>query len=320
MEKKSRRWIFVENNKDSVKYAADVMRYMVYQVECGNEKKTKHVQGYVVWSAPRNMTWIKKHFSNTAHLEIARGTDEQNVAYCTKSETRIDGPYEFGERVKPGKRSDIHELRDEINKGKHWEQLVDDDRFVTLCAKYPKFIDRLHARNLSVKSATFREVLVTVLHGPAGTGKTSYVYSKHEANSVYKLDGWKKDSLWFDGYNGQDVLLIDDFYGWIKYSLLLKLLDGYQTRLEVKGGFTYAMWTKVYITSNKSPCEWYKNKGLTEALERRLHRVLLVEKNMVMAQRFVGNTRPQTQEKSPVELIDDEIECQLKLINVVSEG
>ena len=32
---------------------------------------------------------------------------------------------------------------------------------------------------------------------------------------------------------------------------MLNLLDGYRLRLPIKGGFTYAAWTKIFITSNQ---------------------------------------------------------------------
>ena len=69
---------------------------------------------------------------------------------------------------------------------------------------------------------------------------------------------WCPDSVeWWDGYDGDEILLIDDFYGQIKVARMLHLMRGYQCRLPIKGGFTYAMWQKVYITSNTHPNMWY---------------------------------------------------------------
>ena len=79
--------------------------------------------------------------------------------------------------------------------------------------------------------------------------------------------------VWWDGYMGEKTLIIDDFDGWISHNRMLGLLDGYQCRLAIKGGFTYARWTKVIITSNKRPESWYDGV-ITEALKRRLHVVI----------------------------------------------
>ena len=36
-------------------------------------------------------------------------------------------------------------------------------------------------------------------------------------------------------------------------------LDGYQLRLPIKGGHTYAYWNKVYITTNKPWENWHEH-------------------------------------------------------------
>lgn len=92
---------------------------------------------------------------------------------------------------------------------------------------------------------------------------------------VFLLDQPGGNNLWFDGYDGQSVLIIDDFSGWIKYRFLLRLLDGYQVRLEVKGSHTWAAWTEVYITSNVPPEGWYE-RGAPPELLRRLDEIVYV--------------------------------------------
>lgn len=76
--------------------------------------------------------------------------------------------------------------------------------------------------------------------------------------------------VWWDNYEGEDVILFDDFYGGVKHAYLLRLLDGYRMQLPTKGAHTWKGWTKVFITSNKPPQEWYKDPKGWPALERRL--------------------------------------------------
>ena len=66
------------------------------------------------------------------------------------------------------------------------------------------------------------------------------------------------------------MLLIDDFNGRIPIDELLRLLDGYRLMLETKGSMTMAQWTKVYITSNQRPEDWYPGCPQVPALMRRL--------------------------------------------------
>jgi len=69
-------------------------------------------------------------------------------------------------------------------------------------------------------------------------------------------------SLWFDGYLGQHVMLIDDFCGsrekWCKHSpqLLLNLLDPYGMQGQIKGGFTWLAHKVVFMTANFNTTEW----------------------------------------------------------------
>lgn len=78
-----------------------------------------------------------------------------------------------------------------------------------------------------------------------------------------------EDTFPFDGYDGEDAIIIDDFEGQLKYKHLLKILDGHQLRVNVKGGHRYARWTRVFITTNEEASGWYQ-RGLTPALQRRL--------------------------------------------------
>ena len=90
---------------------------------------------------------------------------------------------------------------------------------------------------------------VYLLWGTSGAGKTRYVHDMW-GEEVYTLAGQKP--LWFDGYDGQKVLLIDEFEGVEEFgrSNLLKCLDIYPYYAPVKGGFVCAQWEKVYITGN----------------------------------------------------------------------
>lgn len=87
------------------------------------------------------------------------------------------------------------------------------------------------------------------------------------------------NGIWFDGYSGQKAIVFDDFYGWIKCSAMLRLLDGYKSRLEYKGGFTWAGYTHVFITSNDAPETWYHNitPQAQCALLRRFNHIIQVD-------------------------------------------
>jgi len=81
--------------------------------------------------------------------------------------------------------------------------------------KYPNAFRLIRSELDFIEALKWRIMNVKVYWGPTGTGKTRKAMD-HE--SVYKLD--MANSLWFNGYNRQKRLVVDDFYGWIKYGHL----------------------------------------------------------------------------------------------------
>ena len=63
----------------------------------------------------------------------------------------------------------------------------------------------------------------------------------------------------FDGYNGEPVLLLDDFRSSIVFNDLLRILDRYPLRVNIKGSHSWACWTKVIISANIALSEQYPN-------------------------------------------------------------
>ena len=104
------------------------------------------------------------------------------------------------------------------------------------------------------KRKGFRAVETEVLSGPTGCGKTRRAM---ESDNVYKIEG--SSLQWWDGYEGESTILIDEYSNDVPITKLLNILDGYELRLPIKGGFTYANWNKVYITTNLKKSELHNN-------------------------------------------------------------
>lgn len=112
---------------------------------------------------------------------------------------------------------------------------------------------------------------VAVFYGAPGTGKSRQCAEMTEGRTVY----WKPHGQWWDGYNGQESVVIDDFYGWLPFNQLLNILDRYPLHVETKGGSVRFISKFVLITSNVHPREWYKEGFASgrcnyDALERRI--------------------------------------------------
>ena len=244
--------------------------YVKGQLEVGAESATPHLQAYAEFKGQQKMKRLIGLMKGM-HLEKRMGSQGQAIDYVTKMDTRTAGPWEHGKPRKQGERTDIKAASSAIKDGASWADLADEHPGVVM--KYTRGVGKLKSIYDKADSAAWREVDVDVIYGETGTGKTRGVLYDEDGSrkdGVYVLT-CASDTLWFDGYDGEQTLLIDEFTGWIKYAFLLRLLDGHQTRLPVKGGFGWARWTRVVLTSNAEPETWYK-RGMTPALRRRLHR------------------------------------------------
>ena len=196
----------------------------------------------------------KNYIGSTAHIEKSRGTPRQNKDYCTKSDTRICGPWEWGQcdTHQQGHRSDLDEVCTKITTGVSMRQIaVDHPVTYVRCQRGLQAL-----QHIVIESPTWRTITVTVLWGPTGCGKTRSAYES-TPSGLPKPYFVVMPAQWWDGYNGQDTIIFDDFYGQIRMADMLRYLDGYPVQLPVKGGFVWAQWTKVYITSNTDPDSWY---------------------------------------------------------------
>ena len=76
-----------------------------------------------------------------------------------------------------------------------------------------------------------RQVKVYVAWGTPGSGK-SYWADRFRPETTFTLPDQGRGTVWFDGYDGEKVLLIEDFEGKINYRSLLRYLDNYPLRVQ----------------------------------------------------------------------------------------
>lgn len=203
----------------------------------------------VIFNTNQRLSALKK-LCYKAHWEIMKGTTAQARDYCTKEETRVDGPWETGKFPDDGgKRSDLIAFAEAIKKNSMSSVF---DTHTHMILKYPRGFQLVSQHFLMKSSSEWRNVNVKVFWGSTGVGKTRLVHET-AGSDLYKVQVYP----WFDGYMGQKSILFDEFYGQIQVSHMLNLLDGYSLQLGVKGAFTAAAWTQVYITSNSPPSQWW---------------------------------------------------------------
>lgn len=251
---RGRHWVFTLNNyvESEVERlralpCPESVSYLVFGFEQG-ERGTPHLQGFVSFSAVKRLSQVKETVGVRAHIEIARGTPEEAAEYCKK-----DGKFEERGSLPLGRgsRSDLDTLARSIRSGASLSEI--QETFGGTYLRYRRSIrdevaDRVPPRDF--------QPTVKILWGPTGTGKTRSVYDFHNIEKIYKHDGGD----WFDGYDGHDIVLFDDYSGSdFKLTYLLKLCDRYPMRVPVKGSFVQFRPRVIYFTSNIDPNDWYSN-------------------------------------------------------------
>lgn len=263
----ARAWCFTLNNPPDG--PLDVgqlkhLRYAIWQKEVG-ESGTPHWQGYIEFSSPVRRSALGR-LGHGIHSEPRRGTRDQARDYCRKGETRSPdpdaGPHELGEwDTKQGARTDLERATSILRAGGRLRDIADVDPVVLV--KFGRGLERL--QQLWRPRVRRSNLKVYVLWGRTGTGKTKYVHDMWE-DDLYTLASQRP--VWFDGYAGERVLLIDEIQNFtegIPREFLLRILDVYPLMVPVKGGMVAAEWEKVYITSNSDPTLFWD-----EALKRRV--------------------------------------------------
>lgn len=269
---RNRCWCFTWNNypenwtkdiltEDFVTNIFGKFKYIIIGFEIG-ESGTPHLQGYIEFNSARWFTAIKKINPNI-HWEIRRGTPEQAIDYCKK-----DGNFvEYGEKpIGQGTRTDLLAMTYMLESGKSERDvlLAHGDKALRVVSNLTK------VKSLLREQKRNWEMDVRIYCGPPGTGKTRSVWDEFGVNNVYA----KMTGKWWDGYNFEPVVLIDDFDPDncfdMQYDFYLKLLDRYPVRVEYKGGSCEFCSKIIIFTSNYDPADWFKNKENRGAFFRRI--------------------------------------------------
>lgn len=221
--------------------------WMVVGKEIG-ESGTNHLQGACIFRCPVQFQTIKRWIGlGRAHFERMRGSPKSNFEYCTKEDKEA---FTYGQMPEQGKRNDIHAATELLQNGATMQELAEEHP--TEVVKYHRGLSVY--RNLIQKPRDISTPpSVYWLYGDTGTGKTRSAYES--TRDVFKESIWFSNNSmdWFDGYEGQDVAIFDDFRSkGVKFDWLLRILDRYPLRVPVKGGFSNWFPKVIIITTPES--------------------------------------------------------------------
>lgn len=190
------------------------------------------------------------------HVEPCRDVSA-SIRYCTKAESRVSEPVFIGDV--PAEKGN---LRDRLASGGVKQYLVESPE------KW-RWIKQLNSlRNLFSEPRC--DVTVGYwMFGPTGSGKTKTAMSlSHHYGKVY----FKDSTQWWDGYENEPLVVVDDFRGEWRPDYILRLIDRYPLRVQTKGGYVNFNSQCVVFTSNLrlAECFAYVDQESINALNRRI--------------------------------------------------
>jgi len=249
--------------------------YFLVSVEKAPTSGKIHLQGFVCLSKRTTLPTMKRLFSDKAHWEVMRGTVGENYTYCTKEQTHLAGPWDFGTMpAGKGSRSDLKGIYDMVKEKKSsLEMLETTDGKAARFEKQINYIRFVLNEKDSDRQST--GVRVIVLYGKTDIGKTYQAVNNYGAGDYHlqECPSHKDQRIWFNGYISQRKLILDDFSGdFVQFRYLLRLLDKYKLKVEYKGGFSWALWDTVVITTNVHPSQWYTGVDVSP-LRRRISEI-----------------------------------------------
>lgn len=246
----------------------DKMDYCVYQYERCPTSGRVHIQGYAEYNQPVRYKKLQKWLKDeTAHCETRRASREHARAYCMKMDTRLNidiAPVELGRfyEKEQGKRTDYDDVRHDLQLGFGMQHIVNNYSYTAV-----RFAEKYLEYNIGPRETP---PVVYWLHGPTGCGKTRWAI-EHYPNAWMSMGNLK----WWDGYVAQTEIIIDDFRGdFCTFHYLLRVLDRYPMRVEIKGGSRELRATTIIITSCHKPENVYNTREDVGQLLRRITHII----------------------------------------------
>lgn len=251
----SKDWMVTVFGEEEPQFDEGEMEYLVFQQEQCPTTGKKHYQTYVRFRVRKRMTTVKTLMGNV-HVEPARSDASTCIAYCTKVDTRVSSPKEFGQR--PTRKRTVMEML---------HMSVPD-----ILREEPKFwrsVRQLKEAKLALSLPRNTPTETILLTGGTGTGKSKIA---HLISQYLGQAAWMDPDLkWFDQYEGQALAVVDEFRG-CPVSMMLRLSDRYPLRVPIKGSFVEWSPSLMILTSNLTFNDIFggEDTKTKEALRRRI--------------------------------------------------
>ncbi|MGI6019825.1 MAG: hypothetical protein ACOX8M_13770 [Marvinbryantia sp.] len=264
------------------------IEYYALVDEVGSKAHTRHTHVFLYSSAPIRFSSLKKRFP-VAHIERSYGSCKENRDYLlktgkwentTKADTTISGTFEEAgtcpEDAKHEKYGSILQVIEALQEGKSVDEVVQERPQYALRTKNLKDLKKVVSERYLKE---IREVSVTFISDPYEEYDLSEIYEKYGFREVCRITAYKKP-MSFDNYDGQKVLLLDNFTEQLKIPELITLCQGYPLYLPARYEDRVAAYNLVIIHSRYRPEELIQGTAIQkEKLLKMITKSILLGKD-----------------------------------------
>lgn len=273
-----RRWVFTlfnldidiekayNNNIDDINYIYTGME------ECPTSKRL-HWQGFIQFKRTVRRRKLQTIMEQKCWCNPMKGDYEDNLEYCGKQKLNNNW-FEFGKFVSQGQRTDIDHCHDMLKNGCKMIDLM-DEHFGDYIRYHRGFDKAKFLYDGKLRQKRREDLYVELICGETGMQKTTSILNKYGDENVFIYDFGKVE--WWDGYEGEKIIILDDYDNQFPLTRLLRITDKIKVKLPTKGGFTYANFNKIYITTNCTLDEIHPNakpKHRQALFESRIHNII----------------------------------------------
>lgn len=260
---RARDWLLTDFDYEREVVLGTGVRGVVWQVELCPTTQRRHLQMLVMFNNAVRLRTVQSYRPG-AHAEPRRGTLGEAIQYCRKEQTRVAGPFTLGQ---------VDDTGDDGAAKRPLSELLLSGDLGAIRRERPVFYLQNRQRIINFMREGVHRTEKTEVHwywGAPGTGKSRFAWETYP--DAYPKNAGHK---WWDGYEGQDVIIIDDWSSETVMNLgghqeVLNLFDRYKLIIQVKGEMTHFTSKKIIVTSNLSLDEVARGFRDPYALTRRV--------------------------------------------------
>lgn len=282
----AKRWCFTINNFTQPEQEAvqslegnPLVQYVVAEME-HLDQGTPHIQGYIHLTQKKRRSQVEGMLGGRAHVEVAQGSEADNIKYCTKEDLVI---IQWGNAVGATRAGAIKTDEDAAAMLKDIREMKEDD----FEAAHPKYYllhkqtyRDFHHEHMVKSQKTWDGSLKKKnlwIWGPPGTGKSR---CSRIGVPFYQIFA-KAFNKWWNGYDicNTKRVIIDDWPsaeegGQILCQHLKIWADRYPFTAETKGGHIAVEPNyQLIITSNYPISRCFKTDEDIQAIRRRFKEI-----------------------------------------------